>query len=96
MPVVREDTDRVADTLGERTVSLMRGHGNVVVGPNIKVATYRAIYTEINARLQMQAMQLGGEITYLDPEEGRLIDSVQAQNTINRPWTLWKRQALGK
>lgn len=86
----------LADTLGERTVSLMRGHGNIVVGPNIKVATYRAIYTEINARLQMQAMQLGGPITYLDPEEGRLIDSVQAQATINRPWTLWRRRALGK
>jgi len=86
----------LADTLGAKNVSLMRGHGNIVVGPNIKVATYRAIYTEINARLQMQALQLGGEITYLDPEEGRLIDSVQAQATINRPWALWRRKALGK
>jgi HCOMODA/2-hydroxy-3-carboxy-muconic semialdehyde decarboxylase len=86
----------LADTLGDRNVSLMRGHGNVVVGPDIKVATYRAIYTEINARLQMQALQLGGPITYLDPEEGKLIDAVQATKVINRPWTLWKRQALGR
>ncbi|HEX7006193.1 MAG TPA: class II aldolase/adducin family protein, partial [Alphaproteobacteria bacterium] len=69
---------------------------NVVVGPDIKVATYRAIYTEINARLQMQALQLGGPITYLDPEEGKLIDAVQSGKVINRPWTLWRRKVLGK
>jgi len=85
----------LADTLGAGTVSLMRGHGNVVVGPDIRVATYRAIYTEINARLQMQAMQLGGPVTYLAPEEGQKIDAVQIK-VIGRPWALWKRKALGR
>ena len=37
----------------------MRGHGSVVVGSSIKQSVFRAIYTENNARLQMQAAPLG-------------------------------------
>ena len=61
----------LAETLGDKPVVLMRGHGNVVVGPSVQVAVYRAIYTEINARLQAQAIALGGPITYLEQGGGR-------------------------
>ena len=40
----------------------MRGHGDVTVGPNVKIAVFRAYYTDVNARLQAQAIGLGGEI----------------------------------
>lgn len=60
----------LAQTLGDKTVVLMRGHGNVVVGPTLPMAVFRAYYTETNARLQLQAMSIGGEITFLEPEEG--------------------------
>ncbi len=85
----------LAETLGDKSVVLMRGHGNVVVGPSVQVAVYRAIYTEINARLQAQAIALGGAITYLDKEEGEKADVTQ-QQVVMRPWELWKAKAMGR
>jgi HCOMODA/2-hydroxy-3-carboxy-muconic semialdehyde decarboxylase len=83
----------LADTLGDKSVVLMRGHGDVVVGPTVQIAVYRAVYTEVNARLQMQAMALGGEITYLEKEEGEKADVIQ-QQVVMRPWDLWKKKAM--
>ena len=85
----------LAETLGDKPVVLMRGHGNVVVGPSVQVAVYRAIYTEINARLQAQAIALGGPVTYLEKEEGEKADLIQ-QQVVMRPWELWKAKAMGK
>ncbi len=49
----------LAATLGPTAdVVLLRGHGNVVVGPTIQVAVFRAYYTEINARQQLNAIVL--------------------------------------
>ena len=53
------------------------------------VAVYRAIYTEVNARLQAQAIALGGPITYLDPQECELITGRKDSN-VQRPWAMWK------
>ena len=85
----------LAETLGDKPVALMRGHGNVVVGPSVQVAVYRAIYTEINARLQAQAIALGGTVTYLEKEEGEKADVTQ-QQVVMRPWELWKAKAMGR
>ena len=85
----------LAHTLADKPVALMRGHGNVVIGSTIPLAVYRAIYTEVNARLQVHAILLGGAITYLEPEESRLVTNNVASH-VNRPWELWKRKALGK
>ena len=83
----------LAETLGDKAVVLMRGHGNVVVGPSVQVAVFRAVYTEINARLQTQAVALGGTVTYLEPEEGAKADIIQ-QQVVMRPWELWKAKAM--
>ena len=85
----------LAQSLADKPVALMRGHGNVVVGSTIPLAVYRAVYTEVNARLQVQAIMLGGSITYLEPEEGRLA-AANIAATIGRPWELWKRKALAR
>ena len=87
----------LAATLGDKSVALMRGHGNVVVAPNVQAVVFRAIYTEINARLQLQAIGLGGPITYLEKEEGEKIDSLNSSSKnpgvgVTRSWDLWKRQ----
>jgi ribulose-5-phosphate 4-epimerase/fuculose-1-phosphate aldolase len=73
----------------------MRGHGSVAVGPSLPLAVFRAVYTEVNAKLQAQALGIGGPVTYLEPEEGALADKTNAQ-VVGRPWELWKRKALGK
>jgi ribulose-5-phosphate 4-epimerase/fuculose-1-phosphate aldolase len=79
----------LARSLGRNNVALMRGHGNVCVGPNIMTAVYRAVYTEVNARLQAQAIALGGPIKFLEPEECDLITGRRDTN-FQRPWAMWK------
>jgi len=86
---------QLAAKLADKPVVLMRGHGNVVVGPNLQFAVYRAVYTEVNARLQLQAQGLGGALNFLTPEEGRLADET-IMTQIERPWQLWRKKALGK
>lgn len=37
----------------------MRGHGSVTAGASLMEVVYRAVYTEVNARIQLQALTLG-------------------------------------
>ena len=73
----------------------MRGHGNVVVGPSLQHAVFRAIYTEVNARLQTVAIGLGGKVRYLSDAEGDNVTNQQPGN-IARAWELWKERAERK
>jgi HCOMODA/2-hydroxy-3-carboxy-muconic semialdehyde decarboxylase len=86
----------LAATLGDKSVALMRGHGNVVVGPDIQTAVRYAIYTEVNARLQAIALSIGGggPINYISAEEARV--RAEAPNDFGRAWEIWKKRALGK
>src|SRR3954447_21237991 len=79
----------LALTLGDKSVVLMRGHGDVTVGPSVKLAVFRAYYTDVNARLQSQAIALGGEANYLTPGEGAKADAVNLA-IVDRIWNLWK------
>ena len=85
----------LAGALGKCNCVLMRGHGMTVVGASVQEAVFRAIYTEMNARLQIQATQLEGPIEFLSDEEGKRSTASNA-GTIERPWEVWKRQALAK
>src|SRR5689334_14964513 len=85
----------LAQTLGGRPVALMRGHGAVVVADSLPRVVFRSVYTEVNARLQGQAMALGGPVTYLDDEEARRAEA-SVGGTISRPWELWKKKALAR
>jgi HCOMODA/2-hydroxy-3-carboxy-muconic semialdehyde decarboxylase len=85
----------LAVTLGDKPVALMRGHGSVTVGPSIPLTVFRSVYTELNAKLQMQAIGLGGTITYLDPEEARKAEASNS-GTVGRPWELWRRKAMAR
>jgi len=49
----------LAKVLGDKTVVLMRGHGSVTVGSSVPQVVFRAYYTEMNARLQAEAIKLG-------------------------------------
>ncbi len=85
----------LAETLGGCTCVLMRGHGMTVVAESIPAVVFRAIYTEMNARLQIQAMQLEGPIEFLSDVEGRRSWAANS-GTLERPWELWKAKALGR
>jgi ribulose-5-phosphate 4-epimerase/fuculose-1-phosphate aldolase len=79
----------LALTLADKPVVLMRGHGDVTVGPSVKLAVFRAYYTDVNARLQSQAIALGGKPNYLTPGEGAKADAVTLA-VVERIWNLWK------
>ena len=88
----------LAQTLGDGPVVLMRGHGDVTVGPSVKMAVFRAYYTDVNARLQSQALALGGDVIYLTPGEGAKADAINFV-VLDRVWGLWKLRVastLGK
>jgi HCOMODA/2-hydroxy-3-carboxy-muconic semialdehyde decarboxylase len=85
----------LAKTLGGSPVALMRGHGDVVVGQSVKEVVFRAIYTEVNARLEGEALRLGqGQVVFLNDEEAAKAAETN-RALIGRPWELWKAKAMG-
>ena len=83
----------LAATLADKPVVLMRGHGDVAVGPTVKMAVFRAYYTDVNAKLQSQALALGGEPNYLTPGEGEKADKTNFA-VIDRIWNLWRMRVM--
>jgi len=78
----------LASVLSDKPAVLMRGHGAAVVGQTIPHVVGRSISLDINARAQMQAIALGGRITYIDPQEARQRSDPRIYD---RAWELWKR-----
>ena len=84
----------VARTLGNHTVMLIRGHGAVAVGASVRTAVLHAVYTEVGARVQAEAMKLG-PVTYLNDSEAAKV-SAENDRQVDRPWALWLGKAMGK
>ena len=86
----------LARSLGKNAaVVLMRGHGDSVVGPTLRDAVFRAYYTEVNARLQLQAITIGGPINFLTRQEA-ITSSKAMLRASARPWALWRAKALSQ
>jgi len=82
--------EALAAELGPHSCVLMRGHGSTVIGSSLEQAVYRAIYAEVNARLQIQAIGLG-DVMYLN--EGEAAKSAATNDTqLARVWELWSRK----
>jgi HCOMODA/2-hydroxy-3-carboxy-muconic semialdehyde decarboxylase len=83
----------LAEVMGRKDVVLMRAHGSVACGPTLQTAVFRAVYTEVNARVQhwTAALGRGAPMAALDAEEGRLADAVN-QTAGLRAWDLWRTQ----
>ncbi|MGY1594081.1 class II aldolase/adducin family protein [Geodermatophilus sp. SYSU D00708] len=78
----------LAASLGPASVVLMRGHGSTAVGATLPEAVYRAVYTEVNAGVQAEALRLG-EPTYLtDEEAAATVATITPQ--IARAWGFWR------
>ena len=86
----------LAQTLGNHPATLMRGHGAAVVGNSLPHAVGRCIYLALNAKLQAEAMALGGPINFLNDEEARVTEASRAADKFERAWELWKRKAMAK
>jgi len=83
----------LARTLGTKPATLMRGHGSVTVGESLPRAVGRSVYLEISARMQMQAMLLSKEVTYLDAAEAQAATMPQ---DYSRAWPMWREKALAR
>ena len=79
--------EALARSLGKHNCVLMRGHGSTVVGTSLEQVVYRAIYAEVNAKLQWAANGLG-EISFLNEEEAKLASDMN-DGQIPRSWNLW-------
>jgi ribulose-5-phosphate 4-epimerase/fuculose-1-phosphate aldolase len=76
--------------LDNRSAALMRGHGSIAVGISLPQVVFRAIYLEVNARLQSEAMKLGS-VNFLNSAEARLAAAANDVHIL-RPWMLWKHE----
>ena len=83
----------LAATLGPAAFALMRGHGAVAVGDSIKQVVARAVYAEVNARLQGEALRLG-DVTFLNEREAANA-AATIDGVLDRPWELWKSRVKG-
>src|SRR5260221_715258 len=88
--------EHLAKGLGRHPAVLMRGHGSTVVAENLPRAVGRAVYLDINARMQSQAIALAGDerpIVFMDDAEVQA--NVSWQN-YERSWSLWKTRVLAR
>jgi ribulose-5-phosphate 4-epimerase/fuculose-1-phosphate aldolase len=95
--------DALAKTLGDKTVALLRGHGAAIVGSSIPDAVSSAIFLDVNARVQSQAVALGGNIHYLTqadlapPTPNQQPSAIPgSQGYYPRSWPIWKAKAMGE
>jgi ribulose-5-phosphate 4-epimerase/fuculose-1-phosphate aldolase len=95
--------DALAKTLGDKTVALLRGHGAAIVGSSIPDAVSSAIFLDVNARAQSQAVALGGNIHYLTQADLAPPTPNQAPSALPgsqgyypRSWPIWKAKAMGE
>ena len=93
----------LAQALGNKTVVLMRGHGAAIVGTTVPDAVSSAIFLDVNARTQQQAIALGGNISYLTAADlAPGAPSPQPSSPPGTPgyyprsWGIWKAKAMGE
>ena len=81
----------LAESLGDKNVVLMRGHGATMIGNSIQESVFRSVYSMENASIQMQAHLLSdtGEVEFLNDEEAE--KSSRGRN-VPRAWSLWKTE----
>ncbi len=79
----------LAKSLDRAPVVLMRGHGSTTVGVSLKQAVFRAIFTEMNAKLQLDAMKIG-KVNYLTKQESvTAAKFIESEFSVSKPWEYW-------
>ncbi len=86
----KEEGDRLARKLAKGRAVLMRGHGFAAAGASIPELIMTSIGLRNNALIQLGALQLGGKIKYISPEESGT-DRVSIGKTLamERAWSAY-------
>src|SRR6185437_10098851 len=79
----------LAKKLGKGRTTLMRGHGAMVVGKELRATVYTAIYLELAAKLQMQAEGMSKKVKFLSKGETEKVAATTSIANINRAWENW-------
>jgi len=85
----------LAQALGSKTAIILFGHGVAVTGPTLPTAVSNAYFLNMNARIEEQAIWLGGTVSYLEREPGAKppANATPAGAAAdNRAWEYWKRR----
>jgi HCOMODA/2-hydroxy-3-carboxy-muconic semialdehyde decarboxylase len=83
----------LAKKLGKGRTALMRGHGCIVVGADLRATVYTAVYLELNAKLQMQAEAMSKKVRFLTKGEAKKVADTTTPANVNRAWENWCRKA---
>jgi HCOMODA/2-hydroxy-3-carboxy-muconic semialdehyde decarboxylase len=84
----------LAKTLGSSMAVLMRGHGFTVAGASLYEAVYNAINTDLNARVEMNALKLG-RVSFLTRGEADAVSKTH-NTSLKRSWEVWAKRAAGE
>jgi ribulose-5-phosphate 4-epimerase/fuculose-1-phosphate aldolase len=85
----------LARTLGGERIALMRGHGSVVAANSIPAVVSACINMDKNARVQMQAMQLGEYIPLAPGEIARPSIAPGQAPIPDRAWEAYVKRVTG-
>ena len=85
------EADDLAAALGGRTAVLMRGHGCVVTGADLRAAVFAAVYLERNATLLAASLRLG-EVRGLSKAETQRASEMLRGRAGDRAWEYWVRR----
>ncbi len=84
----------LAKTMGNNYAALMRGHGFTAAGRSLGEVLKISIYLPQNARVQKEAMNLGGNVKYLSKGEIAMRDSFgPGGKDLFRAMAYWAKQA---
>jgi HCOMODA/2-hydroxy-3-carboxy-muconic semialdehyde decarboxylase len=89
----------LAGALGSKTAMILFGHGVVVTGNSLATTVSNSYFLNMNARIQMDAMRLGGgAVRYLEREPGAKAPAPTpaGAGADNRAWEYWKRRVAGE
>lgn len=82
----------LAETLGNRRVVLMRGHGFTCAAASLELVVRVAIYLNVNAKAQSAAMALG-KVKFLSEGEVAAADArMGSPNATSRVWENWAQR----
>lgn len=78
---------------------LMRGHGATLIAPSLKLAVYRAVYTQTNAEILTSLSGLAGGVDRVGEMEPKFLSEGESQMSadsvagqVGRAWSVWCRE----
>jgi HCOMODA/2-hydroxy-3-carboxy-muconic semialdehyde decarboxylase len=88
----------LAGALGRKTAVILFGHGVALTGNSLAGAVSNSYFLNMNARIQLDALRVGGTVSYLEREPGAKppVSTPAGSGANNRAWEYWKRQVAAE